>query len=234
MSKYKLDFETPLVVSTNLVSIFNVSGFDKQREKAVRNQKNSGFVDASFEAMMKAVGWKSGQAWCAYFMKLCLMQMFSFDREFLAKNFTASAYGNLLVFQNLNKKGEKRYLALSDNNYQVGDVVCMKNPSDSYGHTFMIVDVLGKNNDGSVSVTTLEGNTSLKGSREGEGAFNLKRTLKIGSLSGGQVVKGYIRRVFTPEEVKSLAYDNNNNTFVFTNATPTKQTSSIFFPPKFK
>ncbi len=37
---------------------------------------NIGFKDVNFQRQMSAIGWHSGQEWCAYFVKLVMMQVF--------------------------------------------------------------------------------------------------------------------------------------------------------------
>jgi hypothetical protein len=113
----------PFLSTMSLTNILSTKKLDKQYEKL---GKNVGFLDASFQAMMKSVGWQGGQAWCAYYVKLIYMQLFSFDREWLSKNITGSAMGNLNSVINLNSKGDKRYIAIKNNDEPVvGDVFCL-------------------------------------------------------------------------------------------------------------
>jgi hypothetical protein len=196
-----------------LTDFLNKKNLSNQAEVYSKVGKNKGFVDASFQSMMKQVGWKDGEAWCAYYVKLVLLQLYSFDREWITKNITGSAYGNLLKVIELNGKGDKRYIATTNPNElpQVGDVFSQLGSQG--GHTGIVIEIL----DGT-KVKTIEGNTSLKGVREGEGVFSLTRDLKIGSNSGGKVVKGYYRRNFTDEEKKMLEFDDQNQTFIFKQA----------------
>lgn len=197
----------PLVVGTNLLPFLEKSNLKNQMEKLSKKQ-NAGFVDSSFEAMMRSVGWQGGQAWCAYYIKLVLMQMFSFDRAWLSKNLTGSSTGNFYNVESLNKKGDKLYQAFTDNSWQIGDVFVLKNPKGG-GHTGMVLESYGNG-----KVKTIEGNTNLKGSREGDRVLNLDRTLIKGKMSFGQVVVGGFRRLFTEEESKVLHFDSDAQTFV--------------------
>jgi hypothetical protein len=173
-------------------------------ERLVKGGKNVGFVDASFQTMMKAVGWKGGEAWCMYFCKLVYMQFFSFDREFLAKNFNGSTSGTLQNVINLNAKGDKRYVFLNTNTPQIGDIICLQ------GHVGLVQEVIS-----STIVKTIEGNTNLKGVREGEGVTENKRTLTVGTQSFGQMFKGYIRRNFSQDELDRLYFDETEKTLKF-------------------
>jgi len=195
-------------ITNPLITVFNPflsnKGFRGQMEKLVKGGKNVGFVDASFQTMMKAVGWKGGEAWCMYFCKLVYMQFFSFDREFLAKNFNGSTSGTLQNVINLNAKGDKRYVFLNTNTPQIGDIICLQ------GHVGLVQEVIS-----STIVKTIEGNTNLKGVREGEGVTENKRTLIVGKPSFGQMFKGYIRRNFSQDELNRLYFDETEKTLKF-------------------
>jgi hypothetical protein len=197
-----------------LTDFLNKRKLSNQAEVYSKVGKNRGFVDASFESMMrKEVDWQDGQPWCAYYIKLVLLQLYSFDRQWISKNITGSAYGNLQTVIALNRKGDKRYIATTNPNElpQIGDVFCQGVQGD--GHTGIVIEIL----DGT-KVKTIEGNTSLKGVREGEGVFTLTRDIKIGNKSGSKIVKGYFRRNFTEEEKKMLEFDDQNQTFIFKQA----------------
>ena len=89
----------PLVSKISLVfgkfsSFLETRGFANQLEKNVKGRMNVGFVDSAFEKMMKSVGWQSSNAWCGFYVKLILMQLFSFDKEWLSKNFGRGALEN--------------------------------------------------------------------------------------------------------------------------------------------
>jgi hypothetical protein len=201
-------FENPLL---NVFNPFLVSkGFKGQLEKVVRGSKNVGFVDASFQAMMKSVGWRGGEAWCMYFCKLVYMQFFSFDREFISKNFNGSSQGTPNNIIALNKRGDKRYVFIEENSPQIGDIFCLVNKANrGFGHVGIVTEVIDN-----TTVKTIEGNTSLKGVREGEGVFELKRTLVVGKGSS-QITRGYIRRNFTKEELDKLYFDETEKTLKF-------------------
>lgn len=200
------DLENPFL------SVFNPfltsKNFRVQMEKV---GKNKGFVNASFEAMMKAVGWQGGQAWCMYYCKLVYMQFFSFDREFIAKYFTGGSQVTPNNIINLNAKGDKRYIFVNTNTPQIGDIFCLENvPKDGMGHVGIITEVFTN-----TKVKTIEGNTSLKGVREGDGVFELNRNLEIGVKSGSKRMRGYIRRNFTQDELSKVYFDETEKTLKF-------------------
>jgi hypothetical protein len=191
-----------------LLTVFNPflssKSFRGQMEKVVRGAENVGFVDKSFQAMMKSVGWKGGEAWCMYYCKLVYMQFFSFDREFLAKNFNGSTSGTLQNVINLNARGDRRYVFIKANTPQIGDIICLQ------GHVALVQEVISP-----TIVKTIEGNTNVRGSREGEGVSENKRTLVVGKKSFDQLFKGYIRRNFTQTELDKLYFDETEKTLKF-------------------
>ena len=196
------DITNPLLSSFN--PFLTSKGFRGQMERIVKGAENVGFVDASFQAMMKSVSWKGGEAWCMYFCKLVYMQFYSFDREFLAKHFNGSTGGTLQNVINLNAKGDKRYIFIHQPTPQVADIICLQ------GHVGLVQEVISP-----TIVKTIEGNTNLKGVREGEGVTENTRTLIVGKSSFGQMFKGYIRRNFTQDELNKLYFDETEKTLKF-------------------
>ena len=102
----------------------------------------------------------------------------------------------------------------------------LKNNDNSYkGHVGLVTEVLNNN-----LVKTIEGNTNFGGSREGEGVFELTRTMEIGKPSkvdgnGAKILRGYIRRNFTKEELSKLSYDDKAKTLIFS----TPNLSNLFY-----
>jgi hypothetical protein len=187
----------------------SVKGFDDIQEIVARKAKNRGFTDAVFQSMMRSVGWTTGQAWCAYYVKLVYMQFFSFDREWVNKNFTGSAVGNFIQVRNLNKQGDRRYITITTDTPQVTDIPVWG--IVGRGHTGIVTQVINPNR-----VETVEGNTNLSGAREGDGAQRLTRNVRVGQRnSEGQILNGYIRRNFTEDEIKRLYFDEEEQTLKF-------------------
>jgi len=203
-------FPSITVIFGKLIGFLEKRGFASQLEKKVRGRTNVGFVDSSFEAMMKTVGWTSSQAWCAFYVKLVLMQLFSFDKEWLSKNIGGGAMQNFENVKNLNKKGDKKYIAFTSGKLQVGDIFCQGVVGN--GHTGIIVQILDEETN---YCETIEGNTNSSKSREGDKVKKLTRYLVVGKPSGGKIVKGFFRRNFTEEELNTIRYDEDKQTYVF-------------------
>ena len=206
-----IPYASPLLLIQKFGGFLDKRNLLNQMEKQIRGRKNVGFVNASFEAMMRDVGWWSSAAWCAFYVKLVLMQLYSFDREWLSKNLSGSSIGNLNSVRDANKRGDMRYVAFTDKNLNVGDVFVNKRPEG--GHTGIILEILDESTN---RVRTIEGNTNTKKSGEGDKVLSLERNLVVGQKSGSQTVLGFFRRVFTEDELKKLNYDEKEQTFVFT------------------
>jgi hypothetical protein len=206
----------PIPLISNLfgkfLGLLEARGFASQLEKRVKGKENVGFVDSTFEQMMKSVGWRSSNAWCAFYVKVVLMGLFSFDKEWLSKNIGGGALQNFYNVQNLNKKGDKRYVAFTKGKLQVGDVFCGQRSGG--GHTGIIVEILDEQTN---YCKTIEGNTNSNKSGEGDMVKTLKRNLTVGKSSAGLTIVGFFRRNFTEEELKSIRYDDLQRTFVFDN-----------------
>jgi hypothetical protein len=183
-------------------------GFRNQMEKIKRGAKNSGFQDIAFENMMKNIaGWKAGEEWCMYYCKAVYMQFFSFDREFLKRNFSGGTLWTPSNIEKLNKAGDRRYVFIRENSPQIGDILILRQRSNAGGHAGIVTEVLSN-----TKVKTIEGNTSLAKVRNGQGVFELERTLEVGKYSAGNsgmYFVGYIRRNFTQDELNRLYYDND-------------------------
>jgi hypothetical protein len=201
----------PLLVTNTFKNFLSLKKLDSQFEKI---GKNVGFIDKNFQALMDKVGFYDGAAWCAFYVKLIYMQLYSFDKEWLSKNIDGSAMGNLNRIIRLNKSGDKKYIAIINNDQpQVGDVFCMGEVGK--GHTGIVVEVLGKSGNG-WKVKTIEGNTGATGSREGDKTAYLTRIFAIGEKVAGSDKKfnGYWRRNFTEQELSQIVYDEVEGTYV--------------------
>lgn len=148
---------------------------------------NLGFKDPKFEQLMKNVGWKETQAWCAYFAelvwKIAYNRINSLYIPILNKNFSASAVKTLENFKNAgweintSKKPKKGSLAVWQK-YNMG------NPLWS-GHIGILVDI-NKN-----TINTIDGNTNDGGSREGIKVALKNREFNY-NQNHGLVLKGFV------------------------------------------
>lgn len=146
---------------------------------------NQSFSDPAFQQMMKTVGWRNGESWCAYLVKAVYLKAFPKKAAALEKILSPSTQQTL---KNAREYPELlKVLDQSGDKAQVGDMVIWrstKNPA--LGHTGIVES---KKDNG----WTVEGNTSLQGVREGQGVEHLKRKLEIGAVMGDLELIAFIR-----------------------------------------
>lgn len=152
------------ILEKNIVNV--AKGYIKQEEIV----PNKGFKNKLFEMKMKAVGWLTGQPWCAYFTELVWKEAFEMSnfKEYipvLNKLFSGSVVAG---FRNFKQMSADFGVSTQPS---VGALVfwqSTKNPSN--GHTGIVVAV---NANGTIE--TIEGNTNVNGSREGFIVMNKQR-----------------------------------------------------------
>jgi hypothetical protein len=147
---------------------------------------NRGFKDKAFEASMKAVGWKVGDAWCSYFCELVAKEAFAGDAAKLAafnKLFSPSATATFANF-----KGSKLFPVLSKP--QPGALVVWRYGQGWTGHIGIVTDPIIGNKFG-----TIEGNTNKQGEREGIFVMRKVRVHGATVLAKGLNLIGYISLV---------------------------------------
>lgn len=131
-----------------------------------------------FEELMFAVGWKEGHAWCAYFAELVWKLAYRQDSTMvdrLGELFSANAVQTWKNFSNSEFDCSKIPAP--------GDVLIYQlyidgKPTTS-GHAAIVIKV----NDGTL-INTIEGNTNIKGSRDGDGVHPKKRKINFEKTSG--------------------------------------------------
>jgi hypothetical protein len=222
-AKRVTNLNTPQLVQQKMMDVIIGKGLINVYE--VGRKKDGAFSSAVFQKMMKEVGWISGQYWCMYYAKAVYFQMYSFDRKIINQHLSG---GTLRTFRGIQEKNNNgtltSYIAIPEDTPQVGDILILKSTSrKGGGHAAIITEVIDNN-----TVKTIEGNTSLAGSRSGQGVYQLTRRVEVGKRNGNFIGVGYIRRVFTDEERSKLTWDDNEKTFIFSNnPTPTIQPTNI-------
>lgn len=133
---------------------------------------NNGWDDKEFERKMKAMGWRKGLAYCAFFVKLCAFEYYSqFDSgkfSILERLFSPMA---VVTYQNFKKAGYA-YEIPSKNCLVVWQTI-MGGEKKQTGHIAVFKDIEWPD------VITIDGNTNLAGSRDGDGIYQKRRNIKI-------------------------------------------------------
>ena len=149
---------------------------------------NNGFANDVFQAMMKKVGWRSGEQWCMYFAKAIHYDTFPKDREKINKILNGSSQ---LSFANAKNDTSGTYSVVTSGKPRKGDIVIYQHTNNkATGHAGVVVGV------GDTSFTTIEGNTNDKNISDGDLVAKKTRPLAYGkTLSGSTLaLRGFIRK----------------------------------------
>lgn len=149
---------------------------------------NKGFTDSVFQSMMKHVGWKGGEAWCMYFAKAVHYETFKNDQDKIMRILNGSTQRS---WQNVLNDASGTYRAVTSGRPRKGDIAIWQNSSNrSLGHAGVVI------RSGRDKFVTVEGNTNLAGSREGDRILEKERPLTYGKAIPGSnlVLLGFIRK----------------------------------------
>jgi len=151
---------------------------------------NQAFGNKVFEAMMKAVGWKSSDEWCMYFAKAVHYDIFKDQPQVqsqIQKILTGSTQQSFV-----NAKNDKSGTYTTSNTPQVGDIIIWQRSTQNWkGHAGVVVGV--KNG----MVETIEGNTDSVDLSNGQYVAKKIQKSEVGSKMPNStlVVRGYIRKL---------------------------------------
>jgi hypothetical protein len=143
---------------------------------------NTGFQDAEHEKRLLAVGWQRGWAWCACQLEAWAWEAYPEKKEQIKGLFVASAVN---TFRNLVQAGFKKH-----DIPKAGTFVFWQKYEDGKaawtGHCGVVSSVINE-----TTFKSIEGNTSNSGSRNGDGVYELTRTVKKDVQDGLKVI-GFI------------------------------------------
>jgi hypothetical protein len=152
---------------------------------------NSGFNDPFIEEKMEKFGWKSGQPWCAYFVKLIWLDVFEGTKDYNIINDIITGSTQETWANAINDKTDT-VKVIRNKKPKVGDIAIWQKYSggrpSNYGHAAIVT---GKNNN---EFVTVEGNTTdnIKNTREGYIVYRKKHTYNYDENHGLRL-KGFIR-----------------------------------------
>ena len=154
--------------------------------------RNASFNDPEFEAQMRAIGWRPGQAWCAYFAKLVWLNVYKDTpmHEILERVLSASV---LVTWRN----AKASPVIHTSEKPVVGGIVCW-GTGNGKGHEGIHVEIRDEFN-----TITVEGNTSRAGVREGDKVIEKRRKLQPTAKHNGDW--RYLGTIIPPS-------DGSNNT----------------------
>lgn len=147
----------------------------------VEKPNNGGFADDQLEKEMIQVGWQKGFAWCALISERWAKKAFPAQAPQFDKLFSASA---VETFKNFQKAGYK----ISATPVLGAVVIWQKHDKGQpswQGHAGIVSEVISDS-----EFKSIEGNGSVKGSREGTTVVEQRR--KVVKLETGLNVLGFI------------------------------------------
>lgn len=158
--------------------------FSESLEGQTEIAGNMGFTNQELQNLMEEVGWKPGDAWCVYFVKLVWYKMApGFLRNKILAKVTGSTYQ---TWENL--KNDKSFVISAIP--KMGDMAIWrtyKNGNPTWDGHAGIVKSLGYGN-----FTTIEGNTSTSGGSEGYIVAEKVRNIDYTTNNGLRLI-GFIR-----------------------------------------
>ena len=146
---------------------------------------NAGFVDPLFQRAMQLVEWKKGQAWCAYFVRLCLRT--AHDRgEVYADLVSPSAVATYNAYR---KAGRAIRVP------KPGSLAVWQNYKgmmpQATGHIGIVADPRPVAGSAVDVFWSIEGNTNEAGGREGDCVALKTRPLSFAKKTNGLVLLGF-------------------------------------------
>ena len=142
---------------------------------------NKGWRDKAFEAKMKATGWSSGQAWCAYFTELVWTEAYKGTSLLpsIVALFSASATATYANFNgsSLFKVGKVG---------KPGALAVWRYGNGWKGHIGIVESVKGS------TFVCIEGNTNAAGSREGIMVMRRTRRTDLPHSRSGLNLIGFV------------------------------------------
>lgn len=138
---------------------------------------NKGFHDENFDQKMRAIGFKTGDAWCSYFAELVWREAYADNKSALnviKGLFSGSSYRTLTNFKKAGFKAHKTA--------RPGSIVIWRKKVNgdytSFGHVAICVEAADDH------FKTVEGNTNSAGSREGDSVAPKTRKYKFHRENG--------------------------------------------------
>lgn len=158
---------------TALTSFFAINFFSRKNRLARKAKffedieevgNNRSFGNATFEKMMRSVGWSSGDAWCMYFAIAVYDKVLPKQKDKLDKLSGSTQRSWQKV-----KNGEvPDFIAVTSGKPRKGDIVIWQNlDNSSKGHAGIVIKTTSK--EFKNGFTTIEGNTNVNSDFYGSG-----------------------------------------------------------------
>lgn len=153
---------------------------------------NRGFKNPEFQRWLESFGWRTGAAWCGFFVRACYLESLKNCvpwRDSASLTLLGSVVHNWQAVTDRTYRGYFQAYGKPS----VGDVACWQKVGTRQGHCGIVEKV-----DGPQIFTTIEGNTNDTGSREGLKVCRHPHTLaEVNRLTGLKLL-GFIGIHDTP------------------------------------
>jgi hypothetical protein len=133
----------------------------------VEHGKNAGFNDPVFEHTLRKLGWRPGQAWCAYFCKMIWLNVY--DETDMQDEIQDVLSASVLATW---RNAKSSPVIKTSEKPVVGGIVCW-GTGNGKGHEGIHVEIRDDFN-----TVTVEGNTTRAGVREGDKVMEKRRKLQ--------------------------------------------------------
>lgn len=188
-NKYIIASAILVVVGVLLTYRAKAASFAKKWIGVSERGFNASFSNEVFQAMMKNVGWKGGDAWCMYFAKAVHYETFPKDRDKINKILVGNTQQS---WRNVEKDTTNTYKLITSGKPKMGDIALWQRVDDANkGHAGIVIK------SGTDTFTAVEGNTNAGGSSEGDKVLVKVRPLKYGEKIPNSSLKlrGFIRKI---------------------------------------
>lgn len=145
---------------------------------------NQGFQDKKLEAKMKAIGWAPGAEWCAFYVRMVLLDSLSGKRRELADKLLNGS--SQQTYLNLEADKSGYFEATKDKPKSGAIVIWQQIGNPAKGHAGLVTKVNGD------QFETIEGNLNLDGSDGKIAARKYSMKSEYNGNSWGCVLRGFI------------------------------------------
>lgn len=158
----------------------------KRWTHVLEHGKNEGFNDPVFEHTLRKLGWRPGQAWCAYFCKMVWLEVY---KDTALESVINSVLSASVIATWRNAKASP--IIKTGVKPVVGGIVCW-GTGNGKGHEGIHVEIKDEFN-----TMTIEGNTTRAGVREGDKVMLKRRKLQPTAKHNGDWL--YLGTIIPPE-----------------------------------
>jgi len=147
---------------------------------------NSGFKSRIFEVDMRSVGWQPGYSWCAYFAKLVWLHCYHSAPKHVETLKKLMVGGAVATFNNFKEQSEPKHFQVAGIPAP-GALVVWQHVGSWQGHIGLVKETA---NFGFFS--TIEGNTSVNGGRNGDRVAEHGHSLNEVNAKTGLRLLGFV------------------------------------------